>query len=163
MSKVAIYPGSFDPFTLGHKDIIDRALPLFDKIFVCISESSRKSYLFSLEERQSLIKECLPYKSVEVVTNPGLTAHVAKDLNATYVIRGIRTYMDMEYEKSMDVMNRNLNHQLETIFFFAASHLSSVSSSLVKEVASLGGDISSFVPENILKATLEKVRSYETQ
>jgi len=163
MNRVAIYPGSFDPLTMGHVDIIKRAAPLFDKLYICISESTAKSYTFSLEERKQLIKECFPSDTIEVVVNKGLTAKVAKELGAQYILRGIRTYMDMEYEKSMDTMNSSLYPDLETIFLFASSHLSTISSSLVKEVAFLGGDISTFVPPNVLNLLLDKVKKNEIE
>lgn len=159
MKKIAIYPGSFDPLTMGHVDIIQRALPLFDSIVICVSNSSEKKYLFSSEERKELIQECFQNDKIQVSINEGLTVQKAKEVGATYIVRGIRTYMDMEYEKTMDTMNRTLYPDIETVFLFASNSLSNISSSLVKEVASLKGNVSNFVPSNVLKALLKKTRS----
>ncbi len=157
MKRIAIYPGSFDPLTLGHMDIIERALPLFDEIFVCISMSSQKKYLFTLEERRQMIQEAFTGNTkLKMLVNPGLTAEAATSIGATFILRGIRTYLDVEYEKSMDVMNKTLQPKLETVLLFASPNLISVSSSLVKEVAALKGDVSAFVPKNVLSALQKK-------
>lgn len=148
-----MYPGSFDPITLGHMDIIERALPLFDELYICISNSSKKKYLFNLDERKQLIEEAFAGQSkIKILVNPGLTAEAAKSIGARFILRGIRTYLDVEYEKSMDVMNKTLNSSLETVLLFASPNLSTISSSLVKEVAALKGDVSAFVPKNVVKA-----------
>ncbi|MCB0348716.1 MAG: pantetheine-phosphate adenylyltransferase [Bdellovibrionales bacterium] len=158
MKRIAIYPGSFDPITLGHVDIISRALPLFDELYICISNSSKKTYLFSLEERkQLLIDNFSDTKKVKTMVNAGLTVDAARSVDAKFIVRGIRTNMDAEYEKSMDVMNKALNNDIETIFLFANPTLSSISSSLVKEVALLKGDVSSFVPKNVAQALKTKM------
>jgi pantetheine-phosphate adenylyltransferase len=155
MKRIALYPGSFDPLTLGHVDIIKRALPLFDELYICVSNSTQKKYLFNPEERMQLITECVP--QVKVILNAGLTADAAKSVGAKFILRGIRTYLDVEYEKSMDVMNKTLSSQLETILLFASPSFSTISSSLVKEVAGLKGDVSSFVPKNVLQALKNKL------
>ncbi len=158
MKKIAIYPGSFDPMTLGHIDIITRSLPLFDEVYVCISNSTQKNYLFNIEERKQLILENFSNnKQVHVIFNNGLTVDAAKSVNAKFVVRGIRTNIDAEYEKSMDVMNKSLYKDLETVLLFASPLLSSISSSLVKEVAILKGDVSAFVPKNIVTALKNKL------
>lgn len=159
MKKIAIYPGSFDPITLGHIDIIARSLPLFDEVFVCISNSTQKKYLFNLEERKKLILDNFrDNKQVSIIANSGLTVDAAKSVGAKFVVRGIRTNIDAEYEKSMAVMNKSLFRELETVLLFASPMLSSISSSLVKEVALLKGDVSAFVPANVVEALKNKMR-----
>ena len=159
-SKIAIYPGSFDPITNGHIDIIERALPIFDKIVICVSYSHQKKYLFNLDDRLELVKKCFNKTSkLEVVASEGLTVNVARKHNASYIVRGIRTNLDVEYEKAMDLMNKTLCPDIETVFLFSSSKFSNISSSLVKEVASLNGDVKSFVPDIVLKALKSKLEA----
>ena len=157
--RVAIYPGSFDPITYGHMDIIDRASGLFDKIIVAVAKSEAKNTLFSLEDRVKLATTI--YKDnpkVEIVDFPGqLTVDVAKDHNACAIVRGLRAVSDFEYEFQLATMNRSLAPDIESIFLTPKESLIYVSSSLIKEICDLKGDISKFVHpavEQALKAKL---------
>ena len=145
--KVAIYPGSFDPITLGHMDIIDRACNLFDKIIIAIAKSDTKNPLFSLEDRLKLAKTIYKDNSqVEVIGFPRqLTVDVAKEYNACAIIRGLRAVSDFEYEFQLATMNRSLAPDIESIFLTPKESLIYVSSSLIKEICDLKGDISKFV------------------
>ena len=158
--KVAIYPGSFDPITLGHMDIIDRACSLFDKIIIAIAKSDTKDPLFSLEDRLKLAKTIYKDNSqVEVIGFPRqLTVDVAKEHNACAIIRGLRAVSDFEYEFQLATMNRSLAPDIESIFLTPKESLIYVSSSLIKEICDLKGDISKFVDpivEQALKAKLD--------
>ena len=158
--KVAIYPGSFDPITLGHMDIIDRACSLFDKIIIAIAKSDTKDPLFSLEDRLKLAKTLYKDNSqVEVIGFPRqLTVDVAKEYSACAIIRGLRAVSDFEYEFQLATMNRSLAPDIESIFLTPKESLIYVSSSLIKEICDLKGDISKFVDpvvEQALKAKLD--------
>ena len=158
--KVAIYPGSFDPITLGHMDIIDRACNLFDKIIIAIAKSDTKNPLFSLEDRLKLAKTIYKDNSqVEVIGFPRqLTVDVAKEYNACAIIRGLRAVSDFEYEFQLATMNRSLAPDIESIFLTPKESLIYVSSSLIKEICDLKGDISKFVDpvvEQALRAKLD--------
>ena len=157
--RVAIYPGSFDPITYGHMDIIDRASGLFDKIIVAVAKSEAKNTLFSLEDRVKLATTI--YKDnpkVEIVDFPRqLTVDVAKDHNGCAIVRGVRAVSDFEYEFQLATMNRSLAPDIESIFLTPKESLIYVSSSLIKEICDLKGDISKFVHpivEEALKAKL---------
>jgi len=159
--KVAIYPGSFDPITLGHMDIIDRGCGLFDKIVVAVAQSESKNPLFSLDERVRLIKQI--YKDngdVEVLGFPRqLTVDLAREHNACAIIRGLRAVADFEYEFQLATMNRALAPDIESIFLTPKESLIYVSSSLIKEISDLKGDVSKFVHsivEQALKAKLDR-------
>ena len=158
--KVAIYPGSFDPITLGHMDIIDRACNLFEKIIIAIAKSDTKNPLFSLEDRLKLAKTIYKDNSqVEVIGFPRqLTVDVAKEYNACAIIRGLRAVSDFEYEFQLATMNRSLAPDIESIFLTPKESLIYVSSSLIKEICDLKGDISKFVDpvvEQALRAKLD--------
>ena len=158
--KVAIYPGSFDPITLGHMDIINRACSLFDKIIIAIAKSETKDPLFSLEDRLKLAKTIYKDNSqVEVIGFPRqLTVDVAKEYDACAIIRGLRAVSDFEYEFQLATMNRSLAPDIESIFLTPKESLIYVSSSLIKEICDLKGDISKFVDpvvEQALKAKLD--------
>ena len=145
--KVAIYPGSFDPITSGHLDVIERGSRLFDRVIVAILRNENKTALFTVEERMEMLLEAInPYPNVEVDHFSGLLATYASEKGARAVLRGIRAVSDYEYELQMALMNRRLQPELETIFLPAGEQYSFVSSRLVKEVFSLGGDISGLVP-----------------
>ena len=159
--KVAIYPGSFDPITLGHMDIIDRGCGLFDKIVVAVAQSEGKRPLFSLDERVRLVKEI--YKDnerVEVLGFPRqLTVDLAREHNACAIIRGLRAVADFEYEFQLATMNRALAPDIESIFLTPKESLIYVSSSLIKEISDLKGDVSEFVHpivEQALQAKLDR-------
>ena len=159
--KVAIYPGSFDPITFGHMDIIDRASGLFDKVIVAVAKSEAKNTLLSLEDRVRLVKTI--YKDnpkVEIVDFPRqLTVDVAKDQGACAIIRGLRAVSDFEYEFQLATMNRSLAPDIESIFLTPKESLIYVSSSLIKEICDLKGDISKFVHPSVEQALKAKLGS----
>ena len=159
--KVAIYPGSFDPITFGHMDIIDRASGLFDKIVIAIAKSETKNPLFSLEDRIKLAKNIYQdNQKVDVMGFPRqLTVDVAREQNACAIIRGLRAVSDFEYEFQLATMNRSLAPNIESIFLTPKESLIYVSSSLIKEICDLKGDISKFVHPSIEKALKAKLGS----
>jgi len=157
MKITAIYPGTFDPITHGHVDIVARTSRLFDKVFLAIADSANKQTLFSTDERIDLAKITLSsLENVEVCHFDRLVTDVARDLDAKVIVRGIRAAADFDYEFQMAGMNRSLYKDAETIFLSPAEHLSFISSSLVREISSLGGDVSAFVPEAVLEALTKK-------
>ena len=150
-----IYPGSFDPLTLGHDDIIRRVLRLADEVVVAVAETATQSKrtAFSVEERVALIERVYGGEpGVEVVAFSGLLVDFARSKNARVIIRGLRAVSDFEYEFQMALMNRSLSPEIEVIFMAPDSHYTFLSSSLVREVASLGGDVSAYVPGPVLEA-----------
>ena len=159
--KVAIYPGSFDPITFGHMDIIDRASGLFDKIVIAIAKSETKNPLFSLEDRIKLAKNIYQdNQKVDVMGFPRqLTVDVAKEQNACAIIRGLRAVSDFEYEFQLATMNRSLAPDIESIFLTPKESLIYVSSSLIKEICDLKGDISKFVHPTVEQALKAKLGS----
>jgi pantetheine-phosphate adenylyltransferase len=157
--RVAIYPGSFDPLTLGHVDIIQRGSALFDSIVVAVLKNVEKSPLFTVDERLEMIRRAFRgLGNVEADSFSGLLVDYALSRKATTIVRGIRAISDFEYEFQMALMNRRLAPKIETVFMMPAEEYSYVSSRLVKEVASLGGNVSGLVPEEVEKKLLEKVR-----
>ena len=156
---IAICPGSFDPVTNGHLDIITRAANMFDKVIVVVAHNSNKNYCFSPDERVDMIKKCIPYlANVEVVHYDGLLADYAATRGATAIIKGLRAMSDFEYEFQMALTNRKLNADAETVFLTTTAEHMYLSSSLVKQVAGLGGDVSDFVPACILPDIEDKFR-----
>lgn len=153
MNRIAIYPGSFDPVTRGHEDIVERSLLFADRIIVALAVNLSKAPLFSEQRRLELLKEVFsPHDRVEVRSFDGLLADFARECNARLVIRGLRAVSDFEYELQMALMNRRLHSELETVFLMPAVDLTFLSSSLVREVASLGGDVSEFVHPTVERA-----------
>ena len=149
--RQAIFPGSFDPITLGHVDIINRALPLFDEIVIAIGVNADKKYMFSLEERIQFIKE--NYKNevkVTVETYSGLTTDFCQKINVDFILRGLRNPADFEFEKAIAQTNRKLSN-IETVFLLTSADTAYISSSIVRDVYRHGGDITSFVPKSVLK------------
>lgn len=147
MMRIAIYPGSFDPPTNGHCDIIRRSAKLFDRLIVAVAINPEKKYFFSIEERIAMLKEIVSeYGNIEVDHFDGLLVEYAAKTNAVTIIRGLRALSDFEYEFELALMNRHLNENVDTIFMMTDEHYSFIRSSLVKEVARLGGDISDKVP-----------------
>lgn len=158
--RIGIYPGTFDPITNGHLDIIKRGIVLFDKLYVVVPENIQKHTLFTTEERVKLLKEVLKdYPSVEVASTSKLTVDFAKSVNAVAMLRGLRMVSDFEYELQLATLNRHLNEQIETVFIMSSHEYSFLSSSSVKEMASFGGDVSSFVPPIVKKALDKKLQN----
>jgi pantetheine-phosphate adenylyltransferase len=155
--KTIVYPGTFDPITNGHIDLIERASKLFDKIIVSIASSKKKSPLFTIEERISLATECLSHlPNVEIKGFDYLLVNFVKDCNGDAVMRGLRAVSDFEYEFQLANMNRALSPDVESIFLTPAEKFSYISSSLVREISSLQGDVTKFVPPNVADALVKK-------
>ena len=156
--KTAVYPGTFDPVTFGHIDLLERAARVFDHLVVAIAESPSKEPLFSLAERINLtqISISADIKNIEVVGFDNLLADFVMDINAGVILRGLRAVSDFEYEFQLASMNRHLAAEVETLFMTPAEEYSFISSSLVKEIARLDGDVSRFVSKNVLAALKDK-------
>lgn len=153
MARICLFPGTFDPVTLGHTDIINRALPLFDKLFIGIGRNSNKTAMYSESQRLSWLKEI--YKDepkIGVLAYDGLTVNCCKAIGADFILRGIRYVNDFEYEKAIADMNRSLTHNVETIFLTCLPEFTSVASTLVRDVIKNGGDVSQFLPDPVRKS-----------
>ena len=153
MKRICLFPGTFDPVTLGHTDIINRAMPLFDKIVIGIGRNVNKVPMYSEEQRLAWLKEI--YKDdprVDALVYEGLTADCCKKINANYILRGIRYVSDFEYEKAIADMNRSLDPLVETIFLTCLPQYTSVASTLVRDVIRNGGNVSQFLPEVVLQS-----------
>lgn len=147
--KRAIFPGSFDPITLGHYDIIKRGIKLFDEVVVAIGINAEKRYMFSLEERKRFIEQAFKdYKKVRVVTYEGLTIDFCKEIDAQFILRGLRNPADFEFEKAIAHTNRKLS-KIETVFLLTAAKTSYISSSIVRDVIRNNGDYTVLVPESV--------------
>jgi len=158
MTRIALYPGSFDPVTRGHEDLVRRSLALADRLIVAVAVNAAKTPLFAVEERTALLREIFADEQrVEVQSFEGLLADFAKQAGATMVIRGLRAVSDFEYEFQMALMNRQLNRQLETVFLVPDLNLTFLSSSLVREIARFGGDVTPFVHPVVARALKGKV------
>lgn len=158
MSKIVICPGSFDPVTLGHVDIITRASKMFDKVIVAVLVNSGKTPSFSIEERIELLKDSTSgIENVEVVSFNGLLAEYCRVRGVDAIVKGLRAVTDFEYEFQMALTNKKLNPMLETIFLTADADSMYLSSSMVREVASMGGDISNFVPKCVHQRIVERL------
>ena len=158
--KIAIYPGSFDPITNGHLDILERAMKLFDKVIITIARNSTKVPMFTETERLEMIRKVVrSYKKVEVDSFDGLLVDYARRKNATAIVRGLRAISDFEYELQMALMNRKLSDGLVTVFLMPNEKYTYLNSSIVREIARLNGDVSRFVPVVVLKALKKKARS----
>jgi len=152
----AIYPGSFDPITYGHLDVIQRALKIFDELWVVVMVNPKKKPLLSLEKRLELVEELLRDEPrVHVDSHSGLLVDYAKNKNIRTIVRGLRAVTDFQYELEMAIANKHLWHELETVFLMTDEKYSFLSSGLVREVASMGGDVSNLVPPNVLKTLKE--------
>jgi len=158
--NIAVYPGTFDPFTNGHKDLVQRAASnIFDKVYICVAENSKKDTLFSLEERIDLTKKSLlGIENIDVIGFNGLLVDFAKKLGAKVILRGLRVVSDFEYEFQMSSMNKKLNNDIESIFLTPSESYAFLSSTLVKEIAELGGDISKFVSADVKHAIQKKYK-----
>ena len=159
MPRIAVYPGSFDPITNGHLDIIRRSQGLFDLVIVAVNDNPSRDYLFTGEERVSMAKEVLGDSSgVEVERFEGLLVDYARDRGAGIVIRGLRALSDFEYEFQMDLMNRKLNPHIETIYLMTNQNYSYLSSSMVKEIVSLGGSTCGLIHDAVRERLLRKMK-----
>jgi pantetheine-phosphate adenylyltransferase len=157
MTSIAVYPGSFDPVTRGHEDLIRRALRFADRLIVAVAVNPGKQPLFTLDERVALIRRVVDDPAVEVRSFDGLLAEFARVAGATLIVRGLRAISDFEYEFQMALMNRNLAPGIETVFLVPAFDLTYLSSSLVREVARFGGDVSSLVHPAVQQALKRKL------
>jgi len=162
MKKVAIYPGTFDPITFGHIDVIKKALKLFDKVIVAASGGANKNYLFNSVERIEIIKKALFFdlkldkKKIEVISFTSLTTDLCKKYKSNIILRGLRAVSDFEYEFQLAGMNRKLNNNIETIFLMSDIENQIISSRFVKEIVRLGGDINKFTTKNTINSLKEK-------
>ncbi len=150
MQKIAVFPGSFDPITKGHEELVRRAVPVFDKIIVAIGVNSQKKYLFSLEQRLAHLEEVFKDEpKVEVAQYEGLTAYYCKEVGAKYLLRGLRNASDFDYEKTISQLNAMVGDGLETFFLISEPQYSHFSSTIVREIIKGGGDATPFLPEGI--------------
>jgi pantetheine-phosphate adenylyltransferase len=157
--RTAIYPGSFDPLTNGHLDIVQRAAKLFDRVVVAVAKSESKSPLFTLKERMTLVAKAIGHlPSVEADAFDGLLVEYVERRGAQTVIRGLRAVSDFEFEFQLALMNRKLNERIETIFMMPKDTYTFLSSGIVKEIARLGGDVSAFVPQHVRTALARKFK-----
>ena len=164
MNKVAIYPGTFDPITFGHIDVIKKGLKLFDKIVVAVSDVENKNYLFNSNERIEIVKSALfkdlnlNKKKIFIISFTSLTTDLCKKYKSNIILRGLRAVSDFEYEFQLSGMNKRLNPEIETLFMTPSEEFANISSSLVREILSLGGDISLFVPNQVKEILLDTVQ-----
>lgn len=150
MERIAVFPGSFDPVTKGHESVVLRALPLFEKIIIAIGENSGKSSLFSLTQRMTWIKEVFQnHSGVEVSHYSGLTVDFCTQQKARYLIRGLRSQADFDFERTIALMNREMHPEIETVFLLAEPAFSAINSSIVREIYKNGGDIRPFIPDSM--------------
>ena len=158
MSTIAIYHGTFDPITLGHVDIVVRASPMFDQVILAVAGSTSKNTIFSVEERIELASKVLEkIKNVKIIQFNGLMVDCAKENNASVILRGLRAVSDFEYEFQLAGMNRKLMPEADTIFLPTSEKYTYISSSLVREIAKFGGDITDFVPKIVKNVLIDKL------
>ena len=158
MKRIALFPGSFDPLTMGHLDTIERGAKLFDELIIGVFVNTTKKSFFTPEEKLAIVKESVQHiPNVRVMTQKNeLTVDVAEELGAKFLLRGIRSIKDYEYEKEIALMNQHLDHELETVFLLAQPKYSHISSSILKEVWTFNGDIKEYLPEPVYRALEEK-------
>ena len=160
MKKIAVFPGSFDPFTIGHKNLMQRALPLFDKVIIMIGYNSSKNSFFDLNIRMEWIKRIFKDEpKVEITKYDGITVNFCRESGARYILRGIRNASDLEYEKTIAQTNKMLNSEIDTIFLLTPPEYSSVSSLIVRDLIIHGGDATSFMPKEISAQELKAARN----
>lgn len=150
MDKIAVFPGSFDPFTVGHESIVKRALLLFDKVIIAVGENAEKKNLFNIEMRMKMISKVFEGESgVEVARFSGLTVDFCRRYNARYIVRGLRTAADFEYERAMGHMNWKMAPEIDTVFLLTSTEHTPINSTIVRDILKHGGDVSMFVPASI--------------
>ena len=150
MERIAVFPGSFDPITKGHESVVRRAIPLFDKIIIAIGTNSSKQYMFDLEQRKSWIESTFKdTPSVEITTFTGLTVEFCKNQNANFILRGLRSYSDFDYEFAIAQVNKSLEKNIETIFLLTAPEFSAISSTIVRDVIRNNGKVAQFLPDTV--------------
>jgi len=156
--NIAVYPGTFDPITKGHLDILDRAANIFDKVFIAVAQDTQKDTLFTVPERLEMIKGCTDnFDNIAIDDFSGLVVNYAQNVDASVIIRGLRQVSDFEYEFQMALMNRHLNRDIDTIFLMPDEKYSYLSSSIVREITKFEGDITRFVPKNVYKTLKNKL------
>jgi pantetheine-phosphate adenylyltransferase len=162
MKTLAVYPGTFDPLTNGHVDIVKRSLALFEKVIVAVAVNSKKQSLFSVDERIHLVKTVLKDEENLIVTQlEGLTADFCKQMGAVAIIRGLRAVADFDYEYAISILNRKLAPEVDTVFFMASGENSFISSSMVKEVARYSKNVNDYVPREVNIALIEKYKQLQ--
>jgi len=150
MSKVAVFPGSFSPFSIGHQSVVEKALPLFDKIIISIGVNSKKNQYFSIQERMQWIESVYANNNkIEIKKYKGLTIDFCKKEGANFILRGLRDSHDFKFEKNIAQMNKDLDSSIETIFIITTPEVSHISSSLIRDIIKNGGDVSQFIPKEI--------------
>lgn len=155
--KIAVFPGSFDPITVGHVALVERALPLFDKVVVAVGINSQKKYLFTLEQRMQWLRDVFAkYPQVEVDSFENLTAHYCKKIGAKYLLRGLRNASDFDYEKTISQLNHIVGDGIETVFLISAPEYSHISSTIVRELIIGGGNVKPFIPKELKIKALKK-------
>ena len=162
--RTCVYPGSFDPFTIGHHDVLERAISMFDRVYVSVLNNAAKHPVFSVEERVDMIEQMVAAEGMEnvVVTHfDGLLVDYARAIKADYVIRGLRATMDFEYEFQINALNIHLAPDVETVYFMARPEHSFLSSSAVREIGSMGGNIRGLVPDSIQNIIAERLKNHE--
>ena len=156
MEKIAVFPGSFDPFTVGHESIVNRAQVLFDKIYIAVGFNPKKDALFSLDDRKRFINQVFEGNTkIEVVHFEGLTINLCKSLGARYILRGLRTSADFEFERAIAQVNKSMHEGIETVFFLTMPEHTPINSSIVRDILRHGGDVSKFIPK---KMNIKKVK-----